>query len=293
MDFAVHHVNVFAAAPDGGSPTPVVLDASSMSDTDMQTVAKKFGHECVFVLPPAEGSGCDLELRFWVPLREMNMCGHATVGAIWLLAKRGMLPRNDLRIATKSGIVEAVVSQSNGEIIVEISQPHGTVELVPEEFYAEICSVLGVTADALLDLPMQNAGTSRVKTLVPLKSVALVDGLHPDFSRMEALCEKLDSTGLYPYAVEDAEKRIYNARQFPKSSGFPEDPATGIAATALLFGLRAIDLVAKDEEPTTVCQGRAMGCASMISTRLRMGDDGTVLGCWFGGSVMLDEKHHD
>jgi phenazine biosynthesis protein PhzF family len=292
MSFYVHHVNVFASTPDGGSPTPVVADASSMSDAEMQAVAKQNGHECVFVLPPKADSGCDLHLRFWVPNQEMNMCGHATVGAVWLLHKLELLAQKSLRIATKSGIVEAAVSRENGTITVEISQPCGTVEVVPNSFHAAICDVLGITGKDLLDLPFQNAGTSRVKTLVPLKSVALLDGLQPDFSRMKSLCEDLDCTGLYPYAIEDEKAAIFHARQFPKSSGFPEDPATGIAATALLFGLRAIGLVDANEGSITVYQGRAMGCASKISARLRKGEDGKVQGCWFGGSVQMDNKHH-
>ena len=32
-------------------------------------------------------------------------------------------------------------------------------------------------------------------------------------------------------------RQIFDARQFPRASGYPEDAATGIAASALSFGL--------------------------------------------------------
>src|ERR1700761_5295476 len=45
---------------------------------------------------------------------------------------------------------------------------------------AELLAVLGITTNELAPLPIQNACTSRVKTLVPLKSAAVLDELKPD-----------------------------------------------------------------------------------------------------------------
>jgi PhzF family phenazine biosynthesis protein len=220
----------------GGNPAPIALDARAMTDGEMQEVARHFGHESAFVIAPPEGAGCDLGLRFWVPNHEMPMCGHATVGAVWLLDRLGRLPSEDLRIWTASGIVEAVVTGTGEARQVAISQPRGVVEPLPEGSEAEILSVLGIPPGDLAPIPIRNAATSRVKTLIPLASVALLDGLRPDLSRMESLCEAIGSTGLYPYAASDESGQRYDARQFPKSSGYPEDAATGIAAAALPSG---------------------------------------------------------
>lgn len=38
------------------------------------------------------------------------------------------------------------------------------------------------------------------------------------------LCSSIGSTGLYPYAASSSESNTFDARQFPKSSGYPEDP---------------------------------------------------------------------
>jgi len=172
---------------------------------------------------------------------------------------------------------------------VEITQPPGRVEALPDAGRAEadILSVLGITSNELAPLPIQNACTSRVKTMVPLKSVAVLDGLRPDFRRMEAVCEQIGSTGLYPYAPADLAGKVFNARQFPKSSGYPEDAATGIAAAALAFGLLENGLVAAGEQPIRVRQGRAMGRPSEITVRFRI-DAGQVRGCWVGGPVCLE-----
>lgn len=272
-------VNVFPDGPGGGNPAPIVLDASGMSDGQMQDVARSFGHESAFVVDPA-GTGCDLALRFWVPNHEMSMCGHATVGAVWLLSQSDRLPHGrDLRVHTASGVVRARVASEE----VMISQPAGRIDTVTADARIdEVLAVLRLTRAELADRPIHNATTSRTKTLVPVRDVELLDRLTPRLDRVEAVCAALDSTGLYPYAPSG--ERRFDARQFPRSSGYPEDAATGIAAAALAFGLLADGLVDNDDRPITVRQGRAMGRPSKIRVLLDISGHRSE-GCWIGGAV--------
>lgn len=273
----VEVVTVFADGPNGGNPAPVVLDARALTDEEMQAIARSYGHECAFVVDPA-GTGCDVALRFWVPLHEMEMCGHATVGAVWLLHSGGALPhRGEVTVHTASGIVRARVAAGGS---VEVSQPVGRTE--PLQDSDVVLDVLGLTRADLAEVPVRNGATSRTKTLVPIRDVDRLDAIEPDLDRVERACALIGSTGLYPYAISG--DRQVDARQFPRSSGYPEDPATGIAATALMFGLVADGLVSADERPVVVRQGRAMGRPSRISTRLDI-VDGVIRGCWLGGSV--------
>jgi PhzF family phenazine biosynthesis protein len=200
MNPHVHLLSVLAAGLRGGNPAPIVSDAAGMSDADMQAVARDYGHESGFVLPAPAGSDCDFALRFWVPNHEMETCGHATVGAVWLLDQLGKLSQSQVRIWTRSGVVDAHVADAGGTRRAEITQPQGHVEPVPDAgtMEAQVLSVLGITSNELAPLPIQNACTSRVKTLVPLKSVAVLDALRPDFRRMEQVCGQVGSTGLYP-----------------------------------------------------------------------------------------------
>jgi PhzF family phenazine biosynthesis protein len=290
----VELVSVFAAGPGGGNPAPIVVDAAGMSDAQMQAVARHYGHESGFVLPAPPGSDCDYEFRFWVPNHEMPMCGHATVGAVWLLHQRGQLPRDRLTIETRSGKVRARITGHTDEgAAVEISQPAGCIDALTEAQLSrdEILDVLGIDHAQLAPLPIQNACTSRVKTLIPLVSTAVLDSLKPRFDKIEALCERIGSTGLYPYAPFDADRQIFDARQFPRASGYPEDAATGIAASALSFGLLINGMVEASERPITIRQGRAMKRPSQISVRFSF-DAGPERrrpdGCWLGGPVCFE-----
>ena len=288
-------VSVFASAEGGGSTTPIVLDASGYDEARMLALARRHGHESVFVFPPTNAAEADYRLRFFVPRQEMNMCGHATVGAIWLLHKAGKLQGTQVRIETLSGLVQGILRKPGlPGAYVEIAQPPGRVEEIASgDARQAILDVLRIHETYLEALPIVNATTSRSKTLIPLRSPEILDALTPDFSRMESLCASLQSTGLYPFAVRSLEDRIFDARQFPKASGFPEDVATGVAATALAFGLVSYGLIPCDGRRITVQQGRAMGRPSEIFVRFDLPVGASEpAGCFFGGRATLIQDRH-
>lgn len=92
----------------------------------------------------------------------------------------------------------------------------------------------------------------------------------------------------FRFFVPRQEDWVFDARQFPKASGFPEDVATGVAATALAFGLVAYGLIPCDGKRLTVRQGRAMGLPSEIFVRLDLPEGGSrPQGCFLGGRAVL------
>ncbi len=274
-------VNVFCHQGAGGNPTGLVLDAGALSAAEMRRVAEGCGHESGFVLP-APDTESDFQFRYFVPRHEMEMCGHATVGALWLLRRDGRIGDGRFRIVTLSGPVVGFVGDR-----VEITQPLGTADPVDTDGRDAILSVLGIDGSALADRPVENARTSRTKTLVPMKNVDHLNALTPDFARMEALCDRLDSTGLYPYAVIDRDDGAVEARQFPRSSGYPEDAATGIAATALASALLHHGLVRDPATGLRIFQGRAMGSLSEIRVRFAVDPaTGRPMHCLLSGEVM-------
>jgi PhzF family phenazine biosynthesis protein len=280
----VEVVNVFTQDGSGGNPCPVVAEGTGMSAAEMQDVARRHGHESGFVLPPEDGAH-DYRFRFFVPNHEMEMCAHATVGALWVLARHGQLSGESVRIQTASGTVTGYVqARDAGGWQVEITQPPGRVAPLSAAWTEDVCAVLGIGRDALADLPLHNAATSRVKTLVPVRTLEALHALSPDPAAVEAMCRRIGSTGLYPYAVVDGRARLFEARQFPRSSGYPEDAATGIAAAALAFGLLHDGTVPPDDGLIRVYQGRAMGRLSEIQVRVGFAGDRPV-GCLLGGEV--------
>jgi predicted PhzF superfamily epimerase YddE/YHI9 len=111
-----------------------------------------------------------------------------------------------------------------------------------------------------------HATIARPKTLVPIKSTRLLNekAVAPtEASKFAQDCQALnDTTGLYLYAQSDEEENAWECRQFPRASGYPEDPATGIAAAALVCHLKSQQGV--DLPSYKVYQGLAMQKPSLI-----------------------------
>ena len=283
----LRQVDVFIGGPGGGNPVPLVVDASSLSAHDMQTIAQATGHESAFVLT-STNPDADWRFRFFVPQHEMEMCGHATVGTLWAMRRWGWWTSNTARIDTLSGLVDAEWDEAGQRVWV--SQPAVQTTVLSKHDSERVGDVLGLSAT---DIPvMVNASTSRVKTLVPMSDVAALQALHPDFAAMEALCASIDSTGLYPYAlagVSSTGEPVIAARQFPKSSGYPEDAATGIAAAALWGHLTAVGAIPTGTTHAPVVasvrQGDTMGRPSAIAVRARFDAAGAITGCWLSGQV--------
>src|ERR1700760_756527 len=178
-------VNVFTHNGAGGNPCPIVVDAAALSDADMQGIAADYGHESGFVLP-SRRDDADYVFRFWVPRHEMEMCGHATIGALWTLAVTGQLQSGQIRIDTRSGPVTGFVDMVRpDDPYVEITQPVGKVVDLTRDQEASVLAALRISRHDLLDLPLQNAVTSRVKTLIPMKSVDRLNELQTSMPTTE------------------------------------------------------------------------------------------------------------
>ncbi|OXI28629.1 phenazine biosynthesis protein [Burkholderia sp. AU16741] len=280
----VRFVRVFSTTDDGGNPAPIVLDANGWSDAQMKEVARAYGLESGFVMRAVDPRH-DFRFRFFVPNHEMEMCGHATLGALWLLRHTGVWHTNTALIETLSGSVEARYDASDARI--EVSQPAGRVEpVVDAALIARTRDVLNLDADDLLPLGIVNATTSRPKTLVPIRTTSRLNAITPKLDQIEALCDALSSTGLYPFSLDANAPHVFDARQFPRASGYPEDAATGIAAAALLYGAHRHGLVTRGGRGIVVRQGVAMGRPSAITVNFRDPADESR-GCWLSGPVCL------
>lgn len=273
--------SVFASGPNGGNPAPIWLDADGLTPALMLATTKEQGYESGFVLKPKDPAN-HLRLRFFVPEHEMSMCGHATIGALWVLRALGRLPVTEvLRIETPSGLVHARVPADGGPIA--ISQPWGCRDVLAQDHKADLAEVLNVAPGQIGEAA--NARTSRVKTVIRLESEKLLQELKPRWDSVSQLCEKLETTGLYPFAWGQ-DPWLVHARQFPRNSGYPEDAATGIAAAALACALALAGELPRPHGVLRVRQGEAMGRPSEIEVEV----DAAAGTCWIRGICTLEPE---
>ena len=88
--FETFHTIVFRASEGGGNPCPVTLHADELSTEQMQEMTHSTGEESVFLLRPTRPD-CDVKARYFVPLHEMGMCLHATIGSAYILVEKGII----------------------------------------------------------------------------------------------------------------------------------------------------------------------------------------------------------
>ena len=107
----IWRVNAFTERPFAGNPAGVVPQAEGLSDEQMQAIAAELNDvsETAFILNPDEDDA-DLRLRFFTSTTEVDLCGHATVAALFTLAWSGRIAGRDesriIRAATPVGVLE-------------------------------------------------------------------------------------------------------------------------------------------------------------------------------------------
>jgi trans-2,3-dihydro-3-hydroxyanthranilate isomerase len=285
--------SVFADAPEGGNPCPVVFDADHWTSEQMQARTAEFGVETVFVLPARDGG--DVRLRYFVPRHEMQMCVHATVAATVLLARAGGLPRNPARIETMLGTRDVSWDTASATATVEQFVPQfGPV--LTDDARARVFAALGLAETAAADDvgPICAVSTARPKLIVPVRTEQDLDALAPNYQHLWAMGDELDVTGFYPFTLA-AQRADVAARQFPNRTGYNEDPATGVAACALAayLAVHQADRADAGWRQWQIAQGRALGRPSLITAEAFVADSGIVSATRVGGAMrQLPETEH-
>ena len=283
------HTMVFAAKEGGGNPAPVTLNADALSAEQMREMAGEFGAESAFICRP-ERPDCDFRFRYFVPLHEMGLCLHDTVGCATVLAAKGLVQKTPFYIETMLGRVRIDWTRlEDGTIDVGVDQFLPKVlEKAPTR--EELCRALRIKESDLGEGPVESVATSRFKLIVPLKSREVLDALQPDLEYLWELCDRFETSGFYPFAPEinASGETKYCARQFPNRSGYPEDPATGVAASALgaYLALHAARPIEDGLHTYRVRQGEAMGRPSVMLSDI-FTENGTIVRTRLRGSAQI------
>jgi len=256
---------VFKEREGGGNPCPVTLHADHMTVEEMRQISADYGEEAAFLME-SERDDCDVKARYFVPNHEMEMCVHATIAAVTVLVQEKLAVNSPVVIETALGPIRADWERNGDQIDVGVHQflPKYLEKNPSRE---EVCRALNIGPEELGEGPIVSAATSRFKLIVPLKNRSTLDALEPDFEYLWDLCDRYETTGFYPYSMEEEnDQTLFFARQFPKRAGYPEDPATGVAASALGAYIvnHGIIEVKEGWNCIVVKQGHAMGKPSEL-----------------------------
>src|SRR5215510_11988517 len=131
-------VDAFTRQRFCGNPAVVVLDADSLSEAEMQTIAAEVNGETAFILE-AESGDHDMQVKFFTPRHPVSFVGHATIAAQYVRAKKDGKPRGKLRQSTAVGVVEIEIMEVDGDLRVAITQsPPSLGPVLPEHHRTQV-----------------------------------------------------------------------------------------------------------------------------------------------------------
>ena len=298
MQLHVTHTLVFGVSQTTGNPAPVVFNADALTTQQMQAIAAHFGQETVFVLKPLNPAA-DIRLRYFVPRHEMEMCVHATVATITVLVRQHFLDKSPAHVETALGIIAVHWQPAIKEqilVMVEQFPPTWSSQNPDKE---QVAAALRISSEAIVNFvgPVQSVSTSRFKLIIPLNHWNDLDRLQPDFERLWALCDTFNTTGFYPFTLQTLDPAVQvEARQFPKRAGYNEDPATGVAASALSAYLAKYKILGQPSDgwhSMVVGQGRTMKSPSIIHTEVLTKNGDVVLTRVGGTAHTMDNETLD
>ena len=209
MEITLYQIDAFASKLFEGNPAAVCPLEAWLPDEIMQSIAAENNlSETAFFVP--EGNG--YHIRWFTPAGEVDLCGHATLAAAYVLFNIPGYKKDKIVFDSKSGIL--AVTKNNELFTLDFpSQPPVACD-IPKEI-----------VQAFKTAPV--ACLKSEDFIVVFENEIDVETANPDFE----LLKKLDLRGV----IITAKSTRYDfvTRFFAPKYGIPEDPVTGSAYTQL------------------------------------------------------------
>jgi len=215
MKIPIAIVDAFTNIPFSGNPAAVCLLEESISVEVMQKIAMEMNlSETAFIEKTDEP---DLfSLRWFTPLLEIDLCGHATLASSFHLFNSGWVsPDKTIRFTTKSGELrvkgEGSWLEMDFPLIPTYTEQHPYFK---DDFFGK--KIVGISE-------------LNKNWIIELEDFEAVESLKPDFTIVSANSEEgiiVTAKGREPYDIY--------SRFFGPNVGVNEDPVTGFAHCALM-----------------------------------------------------------
>ena len=205
MKLPVYQVDAFARRLFEGNPAAVCPLEGWLDDTVLQAIAMENNlSETAFFVPAGQG----FELRWFTPVAEVDLCGHATLASAFVLYEKLGHAQAAIEFRTRSG---PLTVRRDGDLLIMDFPAR-----VPEP-----CAAPESLLAALGQAPVEVLGSDDY--VVVYENEPAIRGLAPDMG----LLERLDRRAVCVTAP--GEEVDFVSRFFAPKVGIPEDPVTGSA----------------------------------------------------------------
>jgi PhzF family phenazine biosynthesis protein len=210
----IFQVDNFTDRLFAGNPAAVCILEQWLSDELMQSIANENNlAETAFVVPIEN----DYEIRWFTPTVEVDLCGHATLAAAYVLFILLNYPGHIIKFySPRSGWLPV----EKKEDMLFLDFPTDILKMLPEEKYSEIEKCIGIK-------PLE-VYKGKTDYLAVIDNEKMLQVLQPNLDEIS----KLEARALIVTAKGDSIDFV--SRVFAPQSGIDEDPVTGSAHTSLL-----------------------------------------------------------
>lgn len=205
MKLRQYQIDAFTDQLFGGNPAAVVPLTSWPEDWLLQAIAAENNlSETAFFVASKKG----FELRWFTPVREVDLCGHATLATAHVIFDRLGYSKSTITFETRSG--KLFVARNGNRLEMDFPSRPPKLRDPPEALIR-----------GLGQRPVEVLAADDY--LAVFESEAIIRAINPD----QALLSQLDLRGVSITARGD--KVDFVSRFFAPKYGIPEDPVTGSA----------------------------------------------------------------
>jgi PhzF family phenazine biosynthesis protein len=210
MKLKLYQIDAFADKLFEGNPAAVCPLDQWVPDEIMQAIASENNlSETAFFVPQDDG----FQIRWFTPVHEVNLCGHATLASAYVLFHLMSYPRKEVRFQSRSGLLTV---QRDGDWL--------TMDFPAQP--PEPCAVPDAICEAFEVQPLECLCAEDY--IVVFESQADISYVRPDMASLA----KLDLRGVAITAR--GSEQDFVCRFFAPRFGIDEDPVTGSAYTQLV-----------------------------------------------------------
>lgn len=261
--------DVFTNRKYGGNPLATFVDCESLSDHEMQQIAKEINFSETTFITSQEPKDGGYDVRIFTPNAEVEFAGHPTLGTAYII-------REKLRLTAATRVV---LNLRAGKIPVTFSEAADQARLLwmqqmPPKYGRRVdagtaARVLGLDAsDVVPDLPVEEVSTGFPTLIVPLANSAALKRVRINKDEYFALAKDAWTKVILVFSREGYETHQHlSVRVFADFFGIPEDAATGSSNGSLAAYLSRHEALGAPDIDVTVGQGYEMGRPSSLALR--------------------------